>query len=190
MRHPLGAGVKTAVFVLKVLPTLPSRPVDWVTPPPVRERVRYPSLHGEVEAEIARPASRGPHPGIVVCLGVVPFGVDHPQVPRLQGALTRAGFATLLYWSPNMRDWRLDPVDVEDLAMAYEWLVAQPFVDPERSGLFGTCVGGSFALMASADARIRDRLAFVGAFSPYASMRTLTRDIATGTWLREGGREV
>src|SRR4051794_30116451 len=26
---------------------------------------------------------KGPHPGIVVCLGVVPFGADHPQVPRL-----------------------------------------------------------------------------------------------------------
>jgi dipeptidyl aminopeptidase/acylaminoacyl peptidase len=175
--------------MLKVLPMLPSRPLDRVTPDPVRETVRYPSQNGEVEAELARPSTPGPHPGIVVCLGVVPFGVDHPQVPRLQEALTRAGFATLLYWSPHMRDWRLDPVDVEDLAMAYDWLVTQPGIDPARSGIFGTCVGGSFALMAAASPRIRERIAFAGAFSPYTSMRTLTRDIATATWLREHGRE-
>ncbi len=95
------AAFRTAVCVLKVLPMLPSRPIDWLTPAPVREQVRYPSQHGEVEAEIAVPSSKGPHPGIVVCLGVVPFGVDHPQVPRLQEALTRAGFATLLYWSSD-----------------------------------------------------------------------------------------
>lgn len=185
----LRAAVRTAMFVLKVLPMLPSRPVDWVTPAPVRERVRYPSSHGDVEAELARPSTPGPHPGIVVCLGVVPFGVDHPQVPRLQEALTRAGFATLLHWSPNMRDWRLDPADIDDLAMAYDWLVSRPDVDPARSGLFGTCVGGSFALMAATSPRIRDRVSFAGAFSPYASMRTLARDIATASWLREAGRE-
>ena len=187
-RRSARAAARTAVFVLKVLPMLPSRPIDWVTPTPIRERVRYPSRHGEVEGEVARPATSGPHPAILVCLGVVPFGVEHPQVPRLQEALVRAGFVTLLYWSPTMRDCRLDPSDIEDLAMAYDWLVTQPFVDPARSGLMGTCVGGAFALMAAASPRIRDRVAFVGAYAPYASIRTLARDIATATWSRNGTR--
>jgi hypothetical protein len=187
--RPLRAAARTGAFVLKVLPMLPSGPLDWVTPAPVHERVRYPSGYGEVEAELAHPSSPGPYPGIVVCLGVVPFGVDHPQVPRLREALTRAGFATLLYWSPAMRDCRLDPADVDDLALAYDWLISRPDVDPGRSGIFGTCVGGAFALMAAASPRIRDRVAFAGAFSPYASMRTLTRDIATASWLRDGERQ-
>jgi dienelactone hydrolase len=185
----LRAAVKAAIFVLKVLPMLPSRPVDWVSPSPVRERVRYPTRSGQVEGEFSRPASDGPHPGVVLCLGVVPFGVEHPQVPRLQEALARAGFAALLHWSPAMRDFRLDPVDVEDLALAYDWLVSQPSVDPARSGLIGTCVGGAFVLMAAASPRIRDRVAFVGAFAPYASMRTLALDIATATWSRGDARE-
>jgi acetyl esterase/lipase len=185
----LRAATKTAIFELKLLPMLPSRPVDWVTPPPVRERVRYSTRHGQVEGEFTRPASGGPHPGIVLCLGVIPFDVEHPQVPRLQEALARAGFASLLYWSPAMRDFRLDPDDVDDLASAYKWLIAQPCVDPARSGLLGTCVGGAFALMAAASPRVRDRVAFVGAFAPYASMWTLARDIATATWNRRGVRE-
>lgn len=180
---PIRAAAKTTVFVLKLLPMLPSRALDWITPPPVVERVRYPTCAGQVEGDLYRPARDGPHPGVVVCLGVVPFGVDHPQVPRLGAALARSGFAALLYWSPAMRDLRLDPEDSRSLALAYQWLISQPAVDTSHSGFIGTCVGGSFVLMAAADPAIRERVAFVAAFAPYASMRTLARDIASGTRL-------
>jgi dienelactone hydrolase len=118
---------------------------------------------------------------MMICLGVVPFGVDHPQVPRLGAALARAGFAALMYWSPTMRDRRLDPEDIENIALAYDWLVDHPAIDATRSGLMGTCVGGSFALMAAASPRIRDRVAFVVAYAPYSSMWTLTQDIVSAT---------
>jgi hypothetical protein len=179
--RPIRAAARTAIFFLKVLPMLPSKPVNWVTSPPVVEHVRYPTRHGQVEGELYRPSTGGPYPGIVMCLGVVPFGVDHPQVPRLEEALARSGFAALIYWSPAMRDLRLDPEDIENIALAYHWLLKQPYVDPARSGLFGTCVGGSFALMAAASPLIHDRVAFVGAFAPYSSMWTFAQDIASAT---------
>lgn len=175
------AVAKTTIFFLKVFPMLPSGLVDWVMKPPMIERVRYPARLGEAEGDLYRPSAAGPHPGIVVCLGVVPFGVDHPQVPRLGKALARAGFSALLYWSPAMRDFRLDPEDVENIALAYRWLIEQPYVDPARSGLLGTCVGGSFALMAAASPLIRDHVAFIGAYAPYSSMWTFARDIASST---------
>lgn len=177
----LRAVAKATTFFLKVFPMLPSRPVDWVTQPPVVEKVRYPTRDGQANGDLYRPASGGPHPGILVCLGVVPFGVDHPQVPVLGNALARAGFAALLYWSPAMRDFRLDPDDVENIALAYDWLVGQPWVDAARSGLLGTCVGGAFALMAAAHPRIRDRVGFISAYAPYSSMSTFARDIASAT---------
>jgi hypothetical protein len=180
---------RTAVWLLKVFPMLPSRPINWVTPKPVVERVRYLTSHGPAEGDLYRPSTPGPHPGLVVCLGVVPFGVAHPQVPRLGEALARAGFAVLLYWSPAMRDFRLDPADVEDIASAYEALLARPDIDPARSGLLGTCVGGSFALMAAANARVRDRVNFVSGYAAYASMWSLARDIASASCCREGARD-
>jgi dienelactone hydrolase len=185
----LRAVARTAIFVLKVLPMLPSRPLDWVTPSPVIERVRYPTSRGSDEGDLYRPSSGGPHPGVVVCLGVVPVGADHPQVPRLGAALARSGFAALLYWSPAMRDLRLDPEDIEGIATAYRWLIERPGVDPARSGLLGTCVGGSFALMAAAHPSIRDGVAFVAAFAPYSSMWSLARDIASSTRVGDDGRE-
>ncbi len=183
------AAARTAVCLLKVMPMLPSRPLNWVTPRPVVERLRYPTSHGPAEGELYRPVTPGPHPGVLVCLGVVPFGVDHPQVPRLGEALARSGFAALLYWSPAMREYRLAPEDIGDIASAYDHLLRHPAVDPARGGLLGTCVGGAFALMAAADPRIRDRVAFVSAYAAYASMWTLTRDITSATRMVGGVRE-
>src|SRR5688572_30298073 len=186
---PIRAAAKAATFFLKVFPMLPSKPIDWVTKPPVVQKVKYPTRTSQVEGEVYRPSSAGPHPGIVVCLGVVPFGVDHPQVPILGKALARAGFAALLYWSPAMRDFRLDPEDVENIPLAYHWLIQQPYVDPARSGLLGTCVGGSFSLMAAASPLIRDHVAFLSAYAPYSSLWTFARDVASSTRSCGDGRE-
>jgi hypothetical protein len=183
------AASRTAVFFLKVLPMLPSGPLNWITPRPMVEKLSYPTRHGQAVGDLYRPATRGPHPGMVVCLGVVPFGVDHPQVPRLGEALARSGFAALLYWSPAMRDLRLDPEDIDNVALAYDRLLSHPYVDAQRSGLLGTCVGGSFALMAAAHPLIRDRVSFVDAFAPYASMWTLAVAIASSTRSTPLGRE-
>jgi hypothetical protein len=187
--RPIRTAAEAAIFFLKVFPMLPSRPVDWVTKPPSIEKVRYPTRSGQAEGDLYRPSTGGPFPGIVVCLGVVPFGVDHPQVPVLGNALARSGFAALLYWSPAMRDFRLDPEDVENIALAYDWLIEQPYVDPARSGLFGTCVGGAFALTAAASPLICDRVGFIGAYAPYSSMWTFARDVASATRSCGDGRE-
>lgn len=168
---------------------LPSGPIDRFTAAPVVERVRYPTRAGEVEADLYRPPGPGPHPGMVVCLGVVPFEVDHPQVPILGRALARAGFAALLHWSPAMRSFRLEPEDVGDIALAYRSLTERSDIDPARSGLLGTCVGGSFALMAAASPLIRDRVAFVTEWAGYSSMWTFAQDIASATRPNGSARE-
>ena len=186
---PIRAAAKAATFFLKLFPMLPSKPVDWVTKPPVVQTVTYPTRTGYAAGEVYRPSGPGPHPGLVVCLGVVPFGVDHPQVPVMGKALARAGFAALLYWSPAMRDFRLDADDIENMSLAYNWLIAQPYVDSARSGLLGTCVGGSFALMAAANPLIRDRIAFLSAYAPYSSLWTFAHDVAGCTRSNGDGRE-
>jgi hypothetical protein len=191
LRHAqqaLDAVTRALVFVLKALPWT-SGAIDRVTAAPITETLVYPTHGGSAEADLFRPASAGPHPAVVVSLGVVPAGIEHPHRIRFGQALARAGFAALLHWSPAMRDLRLDPADVGDLVSAYSTLLDQPYADPTRGGLMGTCVGGSFALLAAAEPTIRDRLAFVSAYAPYASMQTLLRDVASGTRAIDGRRE-
>lgn len=175
------ATTRVGIFFLEVFPMLRSPALDWVAKPAVVEKVTYPTRFGQAEGDLYRPATDGPYPGVVVCLGVVPFGAEHPQVAHLGQALARSGFAALLFWSPAMREFRLDPEDIENIALAYRWLIDQPFIDPSRSGFIGTCVGGAFALMAAASALVRDHVGFICAYAPYFSMWTLARDIATAT---------
>ncbi|HEY6201767.1 MAG TPA: hypothetical protein VI056_01875 [Candidatus Limnocylindria bacterium] len=171
---------RATVFMLKMLP-IPSGPVDRMTRRPAIE-TRWLTTHGgRGEADLYRPPSDGPHPGVLVVLGVVPAGVEHPLVTRLGDGLARSGFAALLHRSTTMRDLRLDAGDIGELASAYGTLIQQPYVDATRSGVLGVCVGASFALMAAASPRIRDRVTFVFAYAPYSSMWTLAVDIASGT---------
>ena len=168
---------------------LPAGLIDWATQRPIIEKLSFLTPSGWAEAEVYRPPTGGPHPGMLVCLGVVPRGVELPQVARMGQALARSGFVALLHWSPAMRDLRLDPGDTAGLASAYQTLIAQPYVDANRSGFLGTCVGGSFALMAAASPSIRDRVAFISAYAPFSSMWTLAADIARGTRTIDDGRE-
>jgi hypothetical protein len=189
VRVAVKSAARLTVFFLKVFPMLPSQPIDWLTDEPVVEQVAYPSHGGQSHGQLYRPAKGGLHPGILVCLGVVPFGVDHPQVDVLGKALARAGFAALLYWSPSMRDFRLEPDDIENIALAYRWLIEQPLIDAGRSGLLGTCVGGSFAIMAAASPLIRDCVTFLSAYAPYSSMWTFVRDIASESITNDDGTQ-
>ncbi|HSV85253.1 MAG TPA: hypothetical protein VLH85_01670 [Levilinea sp.] len=45
--------------------------------PPVIEKVRHPMQTGKAESDLYRSSSKGRYPGILVCLEVVPFGVEY-----------------------------------------------------------------------------------------------------------------
>jgi hypothetical protein len=53
------AAAKTAVWLRKVFPMLPWRPLNWVTPRPVVERFGYGTSHGNAEGDLYRPSSPG-----------------------------------------------------------------------------------------------------------------------------------
>jgi hypothetical protein len=173
------AAWRCSVFVVKMIPR-PTSPVDRFTPKPVVERVPFNTPSGPADGDLYHPPSGGPHPGVVASFGIAPPDAVDPRVPQMGAALARAGFAALLYWSPGMRDLQIQPSDVDELVAAYEALLRQPGVDPERSGLTGVCIGGSFSLIAAADPAIRDRVGFVCAYAPYASMRSVAVDVASG----------
>ena len=59
-------------------------------------------------------------------------------------------------------------------------------MDRERVGLGGFCVGASFALVAAADAGIRDRVYFVNALGPYYDAETLLLQTASRTVVYDG----
>jgi hypothetical protein len=155
-------------------------PVDPITRKPVIEKIEFDTAGGCAHGDLYRPPNGGPHPGVVAAFGIAPPEANDPRVPQMGAALARAGFAALVYWSPGMRDLRIEPSDVAELVAAYQALLRQPSVDPARSGFTGICIGGSFSLIAAADPAIRDRVRFVCAYAPYASMTSFAVDVASG----------
>ncbi len=178
--HQGRASVKAAMFIPHVFDA-PAKPLEWFTPAPTRERVSFPIPTGDGVGDLYRPPGDGPFAAVVLFLGVSPAGADDPRVVRLGEALARSNMATMFYWSPIMADGRMIPEDIHNLVAAFEYLSSQDFIDPDRVGIGGFCVGASYSIMAAAQEPIRDQVAFVNAFGPYFHMPDLLISITSQT---------
>ena len=171
--------VAALLFIPQVVPSVPVKPQTWFAPDPVRSAVAYPTADGAGDADLYAPAGEGVHSGVLLFLGVNPAGKDDPRVVNLAEGLARAGMVVLIPWSDDMTEKRVSPKDVDNLVRAYEYLLSLDGVDAERSGMGGFCVGASFAAVAAADERVRDRVRFVNFFGGYYDARDLVAAVAS-----------
>ena len=186
---PVKTGLQTVAFVLQVLDG-PFKPQPWITARPVREEVVYPRPDGEGVADIYRIPDGRRRAAVLIFLGANATGRDDPDVVNLGNALARAGFVTMFHWSPTMGlQLNIDPDEIENLVWAFTYLRDQDFVDRQRVGMGGFSVGGSFALVAAADARIRDDVVFLNSFGAYYDTRDLFLQIASRTRFYQGQQE-
>ena len=101
-------------------------------------------------------------------MGANAAGRDDTDVTKLGDALARAGFVVMLHWSPTMGSQsNIDPNEIGSLIWAFQHLHSREFVDQERAGMGGFSVGGSLAMIAAADPRIRDHMVFINSFGAY-----------------------
>lgn len=167
------AGFETALFVLDILEA-PYSPRALAGPEVVRQQVSYETARGMSIAQVYRIADDEPRPAVVLSIGVSEEGFDHPNAVILGNALARAGIVVMYHWPMEMAlHNNLDPQEIDNLVSAFIYLEEQENVDSERVGLGGFCVGGSFALVAASDHRIRDRVELVNVFGPYFDGREI-----------------
>ena len=171
--------VKTALFIPQVLSTIPVKPQEWFTGEPRLEEVSYPTENGSGVADLYTPAGDGTHGAVLLFLGVNPAGRDDPRVVGLAEGLVQAGVIVLIPWSQEMTQKKVSASEIESLVYAYEYLLENERVDPERSGMGGFCVGASFAAVAAQDARIRDQVKFVNFFGGYYDAKDLTVSVTS-----------
>lgn len=173
--------VKTALFLPQVLPTIPVKPQEWFTGEPRLEEVSYPTGDGFGVADLYTPAGDGTYGAVLLFLGVNPAGRDDPRVVGLAEGLAQAGVVVLIPWSQEMTQKKVSAGEIESLVYAYEYLLENDRVDPERSGMGGFCVGASFATVAAQDVRIRDRVKFVNFFGGYFDAKDLTVSVTSAS---------
>ena len=182
------AGFHTILFVSQVL-DIGVKPQEWFTDEPLRHEVHYQSSDGSTVADVYRPPDGRPRAAVVLFLGANAAGRDDPDVVNLGNALARAGYVTMFHWSPTMAlRANIEPAETGNLVWAFQYLSEREYVDPERTGLGGFCVGASFALVAAADPAIRDDVYFVNAFGPYFDAETLLLQVASRSVLYDGAR--
>ena len=143
------------------------------------EEVSYPTENGFGVADLYTPAGDGTHGAVLLFLGVNPAGRDDPRVVGLAEGLAQAGVIVLIPWSQEMTQKKVSASEIESLVYAYEYLLENDRVDPERSGMGGFCVGASFATVAAQDVRIRDQVKFVNFFGGYYDARDLTVSVTS-----------
>ena len=179
-------GFRTALFVLQLLEQ-PLKPQSWISDEPLREVAVYRSPSGSDVADIYRLPDGRSRAAVLLVIGVSPEGLDDPNAVNLGKALARAGFVTMMHWSPGMGlDANISPAEPENIVQAFLYLEKQEYVDRNRVGLGGFCVGASLALVAAADPRIRDRVAFVNAFGPFFDAEELLLQAASRSVVYEG----
>ena len=182
------AGFHTVLFVTQVL-DLPVKPQTWFTDAPLRHEVHYPSSEGTTVADVYRPDDKRRHAAVVLFLGANAAGRDDEDVVNLGNALARAGYVVMFHWSPTMAlRANIEPAETGNLVWAFQYLSEREYVDLDRVGLGGFCVGASFALVAAADPGIRDDVHFVNAFGPYYDARTLLLQAASRSVVYDGER--
>ncbi|MDQ3491937.1 MAG: hypothetical protein M3452_01575, partial [Chloroflexota bacterium] len=98
----------------------------------------------------------------------------------------RLGLVVAVPESTALDETRVTTEEPGRLAEAVQVASARPEVDPTRVGIAGFSAGASVALLAAADPRIADSLAFVSSFGGYADAGTLLVDVATRTQLIGG----
>ena len=173
------AGFHTVLFVTQVL-DLGIKPQTWFTGEPLRHEVHYQSSDGTTVADVYRPDDDKRHAAVVLFLGANAAGRDDEDVVNLGKALAGAGYAVMFHWSPTMAlKANIEPAETGNLVWAFQYLAEREYVDLDRVGLGGFCVGASFALVAAADPRISEHVHFVNAFGPYYDARTLVLQAAS-----------
>lgn len=157
---------RTAALVTEVLPGVPVRPLQWLSPPALRETVTFSYDKTEAKAEVYRPAGAGRYPAFILLTGVTP-NLEDRDLRRLLEGLARSGLVALLPHSSHMLQASVTTEDVDAAVGAFRFLQQQEYVEPKRIGMAGFSVGASVLLLAAADPRIRDEVAVLNFFGGY-----------------------
>ena len=180
------AGFHTALFVLQMLDA-PVKPQSWFTEESLRQEVHYVTPNGAAAADVYRLPDGKPRAAVLLFLGANETGRDDERAVNLGHALAGAGYVVMIHWSPKMGlQANIEPDEPEKLVWAFQYLEERGYVDRDRVGLGGFCVGASLALVAGADPRIRDRVHFVNAFGPYFDAESLLLQVASRSAVYEG----
>lgn len=131
------------------------------------------------EADLYLPPG-GPWPGMVLVLGALREGRRYPLLERTARAIAGCGFAVMVPELGRLRRLVLGEEALEDLVAATLALAGCEGVRHGPVSLVGFSLGGSLAMLAAADGRLREEVACVGNVGGYFGLVDMLRWATTG----------
>jgi len=196
---------RVAITTVIIVPDLFGSPVSAlkiVGEDPVREEVwlNVPKGRGLLVADVYRPKDGDVHGGMVISVGAAPKIREHPGVIRLSRTAARAGMVVMIpqLYYPFHENVLPEDVqglvsafgtNVEEIIASYQWLREQPYVDPNRLGIFGASAGAGIALVSASDPRINQQVDFFASLGTYYDLVDLISAITTDTIQYKGHTE-
>lgn len=174
-------GINAVLLLPHFFPGDVPRPLRSFTPPPTVATIEVPGAPGRMVADVHRPSGGGRWPAMILLLGVNPLPRNHEQVTTLAEGIARSGIVTVVAESEALVAGEIRAEEVDNLVALFQHLERDPGIDPTRIGFSGFCIGAVLELMAAADPRIADRVAYINAFSVYADTLDVLRSILTET---------
>jgi len=160
--------------------------LHFPVPRPFASRVaRHAVTLDGVTGDLYTPGDRAP--AIVLIPGAAPQGKDDPRVVRLARAIARAERVVFV---PDLllAKAAFETSDIDRIVRSVRALHELPAVRG-RPALLGFSFGGSFALLAAADPRIRSEVAVVATFGSYFDMLGVIQSASTGVSIVGGRRQ-
>jgi dipeptidyl aminopeptidase/acylaminoacyl peptidase len=189
--RPTHAGLTTAFIMPDLFVDLPVSPLKLTGERPLKEEVTFAANGRQVSANLYRPDDNDRHGAVLVVIGAAPRALEDEQVVRLAKSVARAGLVVMLPELDHLLADEMVPEEIDEVVGAFQYLRAQPFVDPERTGMLGFSVGAGVGLVAASDPRISDQVALFGSFGGYydlydvitaATTETITNDDHQTRW--------
>ncbi len=151
------------------------------TAEPERKTVKYESIGRTRSGDLYLPGNRPPEAGIVLVPGVARQGYRDPRLVALANTLARAKFAVLVPDLPNVRRLEVGPEDAHEIAMAFQYLAAQPALAPGgRAGLAAASYAVGPAVLAALEPGVRDKVRFVMGVGGYYDIEEVLTFAITG----------
>ena len=191
VRRPLFHTVRAVLLVTQSFLRLPFRPLTWLTPTPRHHRIVLDSAPGPIVGDLYLPGSRPPsysRPALILAAGVRMLPADRPHLLRLAEALARLGYVVLWPRSLPLEDAQPEIEAPETFVAAFQYLLQQRFVAPDRISLIGFSAGASVAFVAAAHPAIAEHVHALVFFAGYFDVFAYVRSLATRTSIFEGER--
>ena len=184
--HPTRAALTTAFIIPDLFVDLPVSPLKLLGAEPMKEEVTFPVGDDRVAADLYRPKDDGRHGAMLIVIGAAPRALEDEQAVRLAKSAARAGLVVMLPELDHLLADEMVPEEIDEVVAAFQYLRAQPFVAPERTGIIGFSVGAGIGLVAASDPRIRDDVALFGSFGGYYDLYDVITAATTETIVDNG----